>query len=144
MVLHVGAKVEPMEAPSQDGRTHKLDFQGVTVLYFYPKDDTPGCTKEACSFRDSLPEFIDRGVRVFGVSTDSVESHQTFALKYSLNFPLLVDKDRAICKAFDVPAVPSAKRVTYIIADGIVVYADPAVRAEGHGADILKKIDELT
>jgi peroxiredoxin Q/BCP len=68
-----------------------LDFRGVTVLYFYPKDDTPGCTAEACSFRDDLKEFERRGVKVYGVSTDDAASHKKFAQKFGLNFPLLAD-----------------------------------------------------
>ncbi|MBI4017705.1 MAG: peroxiredoxin [Candidatus Aenigmarchaeota archaeon] len=144
MALEIGARINAIEAEDQDSVTRKIDFSGVNVLYFYPKDDTPGCTKEACGFRDDISEFADRGVRVWGVSTDGVASHKKFTEKYKLNFPLLSDKDKKICKAFDVPATLTAKRITYIIVDSIVVYVDPAVRPEGHSRALLEKIDELT
>lgn len=143
MVLEAGAQVKPIEAEDQDGVKHNIDFRGTTVLYFYPKDDTPGCTKEACGFRDDILEFKKRGVRVYGVSTDSVPSHKKFAEKYSLNFPLLSDKGKTICKTFDVPAFPFAKRVTYVIRDGKVVYVDPAVKPDGHSQELLNKLEEL-
>ena len=98
------------------------------VLYFYPKDDTPGCTAEACSFRDQYEDFVSRGAIVVGVSTDSVESHQRFALKYRLPFLLLSDVGGAVRKLYQVPRLfgflPLSGRVTYVIdARGIIRYA---------------------
>jgi len=110
-------------------RLSLADFRGKKpfILYFYPKDDTPGCTKEACSFRDHRGEIEAAGAVLVGVSMDSVESHQKFIAKHSLNFPLLSDRDAAIANAFGVarlggwmPLMP-VKRVTFVIdRDGVV------------------------
>lgn len=96
-----------MKAPDfsladQDDRIHKLsDYRGKwVVLYFYPKDDTPGCTKEACNFRDFLDTFKEKGVAILGVSKDSVISHKKFAEKYHLNFPILSDESKEVIKAY--------------------------------------------
>lgn len=88
--------------PDQDGKTHKLsDYKGKwVVLYFYPKDDTPGCTKEACNFRDSFRELTKLGVQILGVSKDSVKSHKKFAEKYDLNFPILSDESKEVIKKY--------------------------------------------
>ncbi|MDM7323979.1 MAG: thioredoxin-dependent thiol peroxidase [Thermus sp.] len=88
--------------PDQDGRVHRLsDYRGRwVVLYFYPKDDTPGCTKEACGFRDRMGDLKALGAVVLGVSADDVESHKRFAEKYSLNFPLLADPERKAILAY--------------------------------------------
>ncbi len=143
MVLDIGAKIKPLEALDQSGTKHKLDFKGTTIVYFYPRDDTPGCTIEACGFRDYIEQFKKRGVKVFGVSTDSVESHRKFADKFELNFPLLSDKNKTICKAFGVPALLAAKRVTFVVKNGKVVYVDPDVKADGHSEDLLKALERL-
>ena len=88
----------------QDGKTHKLeDYLGKTVvLYFYPKDDTPGCTTEACNFRDDYSAYLDAGVVILGVSPDNVKSHQKFSTKYNLSFPLLTDENHAVCEKYGV------------------------------------------
>ncbi|MBX2866818.1 thioredoxin-dependent thiol peroxidase [Candidatus Kaiserbacteria bacterium] len=88
----------------QDGNTHSLsDYKGKKVLlYFYPKDDTPGCTTEACNFRDSYKDFQSKGLAILGVSADSVEKHKKFAEKYNLPFPLLSDEDHKVCEAYGV------------------------------------------
>ncbi len=88
----------------QDGKQHSLsDYKGKKVLlYFYPKDDTPGCTIEACSFRDRLNELKDKGIQVLGVSVDDVKSHKKFAEKFQLNFPLLADTEKHVVKAYGV------------------------------------------
>jgi len=90
--------------PDQDGNTHTLsDYKGKKVLlYFYPKDDTPGCTTEACNFRDGYVDFQSKGLVILGVSADSVEKHKKFAEKYSLPFPLLSDEDHTVCEAYGV------------------------------------------
>lgn len=89
--------------PDQDGKLHSLsDYHGKwVVLYFYPKDDTPGCTKEACNFRDSFHELQKMGVVILGISKDSVKSHKKFADKYQLNFPILSDESLAVIKAYN-------------------------------------------
>jgi len=100
--LAVGSKAPPFSAPDQSGKTVSLaDFKGKTViLYFYPKDDTPGCTVEACSFRDEHSVFLKKGAVVLGVSPDSPKKHAKFIEKFSLPFPLLADEDHAICEAY--------------------------------------------
>lgn len=142
MTLPVGAAAPAFTAKDTTGKTVKLsDFAGkILVLYFYPKDDTPGCTKEACSFRDSYSEFRGKDIAVLGVSRDSEASHQKFADKFSLPFPLLADVDGAITKAYDVVKGDKAKRVTYII-DKIgriaQVYEGDNLNTETHAKDIL-------
>ena len=125
--------------PSDDGRTVKLsDYRGKqpVVLYFYPKDETPGCTKEACAFRDSLAEFKKAGVEVLGVSVDSVEAHRKFREKESLNFTLLSDEKKEVTQRYGVlGTLGFASRVTFIIdKDGTIrkIYRDvsPAEHAE--------------
>src|SRR5260370_23822889 len=87
----------------KNGQVHLQDLKGRTiVLYFYPKDDTSGCTKEACSFRDNLARVRKKGTELFGISADSVESHEKFSQKYSLNFPLLSDESKTVVKAYGV------------------------------------------
>lgn len=142
MTLPVGAAAPAFTAKDTTGKTVKLsDFAGqILVLYFYPKDDTPGCTKEACSFRDSYSEFRGKDIAVLGVSRDSEASHQKFTEKFSLPFPLLADVDGAITKAYDAVKGEKAKRVTYII-DKIGkiahVYEGDSLNTETHAKDIL-------
>lgn len=95
-------KAPHFSLPDQDGKIHHLtDYEGNwVVLYFYPKDDTPGCTKEACNFRDGLAEFKKRGVQVIGISKDSVKSHKKFAEKFKLNYPLLSDPSTETIQAY--------------------------------------------
>jgi len=101
-VLREGDKAPDFTVHDADGKTIKLkDFRGKkVVLYFYPKDDTPGCTKEACAFRDSFAEFKKHGIEVLGVSLDSEASHKKFANKYDLPFKLLADTDKAISESY--------------------------------------------
>lgn len=104
MPLQVGDKAPEFSLPDQDGKTHSLsDYAGQWVLlYFYPKDDTPGCTNEACSLRDNLPRFGDVNAKVLGVSVDSVASHKKFATKYKLPFTLLADEEKVMVNAYGV------------------------------------------
>ncbi len=120
MALKVGDTLPDVSLKSQTGDTVNLkDFVGkkCVVLYFYPKDDTPGCTKESCSFRDSYAAFQDAGAEVIGISGDDMASHQAFAAKYQLPFTLLSDAGNATRKAFGVPATMGILpgRVTYVI-----------------------------
>jgi peroxiredoxin Q/BCP len=142
-----GERAPDFEARDQNGQTLALaSFRGrPVVLYFYPKDDTPGCTAEACSFRDSMSVLRDRGIVVLGVSVDSEESHAGFASKYKLNFTLLSDTKKSIVRAYGVESpFGTAKRVTYIIGpDGTIKYVFPHVSARTHGDDVLKKLEEL-
>ena len=124
--IKVGDRVPDFSLPSQTGTTVNVgDLIGKKslVIYFYPKDDTPGCTAESCAFRDSYEVFTDAGAEVIGISADSPQSHQQFAQKYNLPFTLLSDSDNRVRKLFGVPAtlfvLPG--RVTYIIdKEGIV------------------------
>ena len=104
MKLKVGQKAPDFTLPDQTGKTHKLStYKGKWVLlYFYPKDDTPGCTKEACGIRDEFPKFKKMDAVVFGVSADSVERHKKFADKYKLPFTLLSDEDKKVLKLYEV------------------------------------------
>lgn len=124
--LKVGDRVPNFSLPSQTGTTVNIsDLIGKKslVIYFYPKDDTPGCTAESCAFRDSYEVFTDAGAEVIGISADSPQSHQQFAQKYNLPFTLLSDTDNRVRKLFGVPStlfvLPG--RVTYIVdKEGIV------------------------
>lgn len=124
--IKVGDRVPNFSLPSQTGTTvnvSNLIGKKSLVIYFYPKDDTPGCTAESCAFRDSYEVFTDAGAEVIGISADSPQSHQQFAQKYNLPFTLLSDSDNRVRKLFGVPStlffLPG--RVTYIIdQEGIV------------------------
>jgi len=124
------------------------DYLGrkVVVLYFYPKDFTPGCTAEACSFRDDYKPIQDKGAVVIGVSLDSVESHLKFSEKYLLPFTILSDHKREVAKAYGVLGVGGflAKRVTFIISkDGKITYVFTKVDVKQHSEEVLKALEEL-
>jgi peroxiredoxin Q/BCP len=119
-MLAKGAKAPDFELADQDGRKHTLKAllaDGPLILYFYPADFTPGCTKEACSFRDLHQELMKAKLRVVGVSPQDVASHRRFADEHSLNFPLLADPDKIAVKAYDVdgPLGFGVRRGTYLI-----------------------------
>lgn len=140
-MLSEGATAPTFTAKQHDGDTFTFDGAGVTVLYFYPRDDTPGCTTEACSFRDRFDELTAKEVTVLGVSTDTVESHAAFRKKHDLPFILLADPDHAIADLYDVPVENgSMARVTYLIRDGVIetVYRD--VDPDTHAAEILEDV----
>ncbi len=140
MALTVGTVAPNFTTVDDEGKTVSLsDFKGkIVVLYFYPKDDTPGCTKQAQSFRDNFAQYQDKEMVVLGVSMDDQTSHQQFKEKYGLPFQLLVDADGAITQAYDVSGGGYAKRVTYIIdAEGKISYVDDKVNTASHAVDIL-------
>jgi peroxiredoxin Q/BCP len=134
-------------ATNGGGKISLADFQGKNViLYFYPKDDTPGCTKEACAFRDALSEFKKRGAVVLGVSTDSAKSHDKFVEKFKLPFPLLADEDKKIVEAYGVWGEKTfmgrkymgTHRVTFLIGgDGRIKKIWPQVKPDDHAAEVL-------
>ena len=103
-MLEIGTKAPAFTLPDQNGKAHSLsDYAGKKViLYFYPKDNTPGCTKQACGFADRYPQFLEKGAVVLGVSKDSVSSHKNFEQKYALPFPLLSDPEKEVIQAYDV------------------------------------------
>ncbi|MBG1239777.1 peroxiredoxin [Nostoc sp. NZL] len=140
MPLAVGTDAPAFTAKDTNGNTVSLsDFAGKTVvLYFYPKDDTPGCTKQACSFRDAQPQYQGKDVVVLGVSADDEVSHQAFTQKYNLNFPLLADTNKSLITAFDVDGGGYAKRVTYVIdPSGKITHVDTSVNTTTHASDVL-------
>lgn len=143
MPLAVGTTAPNFTTKDSDGNTVSLsDFAGKTVvLYFYPKDDTPGCTKEAQSFRDNYTEYQEKEMVVLGVSMDDEASHKQFVEKYGLPFKLLADVDGSITKAYDVDGGGYAKRVTYIIdGTGKITRVDDKVNTSTHAQDILAAI----
>jgi thioredoxin-dependent peroxiredoxin len=147
--LKPGMAAPPFSAQDQDGRTVKLaDFAGksTVVLYFYPKDDTPGCTKEACSLRDGFAAIKAKGAVILGVSADDVKSHAAFSEKYHLPFPILADPGHAIIDAYGVrmPVMGIAKRVTFIIGrDGVIREILYDVKAAEHDQQVLRALASL-
>ena len=143
MPLAVGTDAPAFTVKDTNGNTVSLaDYKGKTVvLYFYPKDDTPGCTKQACSFRDASNEYQNKDVVVLGVSADDEASHQAFTQKYNLNFPLLADTNKTLIAAYDVDGGGYAKRVTYVIdGNGKIVHVDANVNTSNHASDILASL----
>jgi peroxiredoxin Q/BCP len=132
---------------SGGGRLSLADFKGQNViLYFYPKDDTPGCTKEACAFRDGFADFKKRGAVILGVSPDPVKSHDKFVKKFELPFPLLADTDKKIAEAYGVwgekmfmgRKYMGTHRVTFLIGpDGRIKKIWPLVKPDEHAAEVL-------
>ncbi|MEQ8536469.1 MAG: peroxiredoxin [Coleofasciculus sp. D1-CHI-01] len=140
MALSIGDKAPAFTAKDDAGKTVSLsDLAGKTVvLYFYPKDDTPGCTKEAQSFRDNYAEYQGKDMVVLGVSMDDETSHKQFKEKYGLPFQLLADPDGTLTKAYDVEGGGYSKRVTYVInGEGTITYVDEKVKTDSHAQDIL-------
>lgn len=138
----------------QYGNIHSLsDYRGKwLIVYFYPKDDTPGCTKEACNFRDALGEYEKRGVAILGISKDSVKSHDKFAQKFKLNFPILSDESLGTIKAYGAwgkkklygREYDGVLRNTYLIDPmGEIIKSYQGVRPESHSTEILADIDQL-
>ena len=143
MTLTVGTVAPNFTTTDDEGKTISLsDFKGkVVVLYFYPKDDTPGCTMQAKSFRDNYQQYQNKEMVVLGVSMDDQASHKMFKEKYGLPFQLLVDTSGAITKAYDVEGGGYSKRVTYIIdAEGKISHVDASVNTGTHAQDILTAV----
>ena len=118
----------------------------IVVLFFYPRAYTPGCTKEVCSFRDNMIRLVGMGVKVIGVSTDTIKRQAGFKEKHALNFPLIADSDKSIVKLYGVQhaMVGVAKRVTFLIdRNGVIRYIWPQVEVSGHVDEIITKIEEL-
>lgn len=149
--LKVGDHAPDFSAISSDGATIRLkDLKGSKiVLYFYPKDDTPGCTKEACAFRDGSADLMKKGAIVLGVSCDSAASHAKFRTKYKLTFPLLADEDRGIVTAYGVWKEKSMygrkymgiERTTFVLDEkGTIAAIFPKVKVTGHFEEVLRAI----
>jgi len=152
--IEVGNEAPAFTLTADDGKNVKLsDLAGSpVVLYFYPKDDTPGCTKEACAFRDRKAEMAKLGARVLGVSPDTVESHVKFRDKFELNFPLLADPDHAVAEKYGAwreknmygKTTMGVQRSTYLIdAEGKVAKVWQRVQVDGHDDQVLEALQSL-
>ncbi|MEO7298719.1 MAG: peroxiredoxin [Verrucomicrobiota bacterium] len=147
----VGEKAPMIDGINQDGKNWKLNEligKKIVLLYFYPKDNTPGCTKEACGLRDRMGDLTKDGVEVIGVSFDSVESHQKFIKQYNLNFPLLADTDGKIADAYGVRKEAGknmARRVSFLIGkDGKIAHVTDSASADVHLAEMKEAIASLS
>lgn len=152
--MNINEKAPEFQVLDQEGQTQKLsNYKGKWVLlYFYPKDNTPGCTTEAEHFRDALQDFEKRNVQILGVSTDSVESHKKFADKFNLNFPLLADTEKEIVSAYGVWGEKKFMGKTYmgtnrdsflIDPEGTIAKVYEKVKPKEHVQEVLADIDEL-
>lgn len=150
-MVEIGKKAPDFSLLDQDGKTVTLSkLKGSPViLYFYPKDDTPGCTKEACAFRDGYAEYERLGARILGVSPDPVESHGKFIKKFELPFTLLADTERKACEAYGVWKEKNmygrksmgVERTTFVIdAKGLVRQIFPRVKVDGHADAVLAAV----
>ena len=150
-MLSVGIPAPDFTLPDQNGQTHSLsDYRGQkVVLYFYPKDNTAGCTKQACNFGELYPQFREKGAVVLGVSKDSVASHKRFEEKYGLPFTLLADEEKTVIQAYDVwkekknygKVSMGVVRTTYLIDEnGVIVRAMDKVKAADNPAQMLEAL----
>ena len=150
-MLEVGMKAPAFTLPDQNGNSVSLsDFAGKkVVLYFYPKDNTPGCTKQACGFSERYPQFTQKGAVILGVSKDSVASHKKFEEKYGLSFTLLSDPERKVIEAYDVwkekknygKVSMGVVRTTYLIDEkGIIIKANDKVKATEDPENMLHQV----
>jgi len=154
MTLNVGDKAPSFKLKNQDAKVISLsDLKGKPIiLYFYPKDDTPGCTKEACNFRDEFPKFGKMKAEIIGVSIDSVESHKKFADKYKLPFNLLADEKKEVVEKYGVwkeknmygKKYMGIERTTFIInTEGKISKIFPKVKVEEHNKEVMEALKEL-
>ncbi len=154
MALEIGTKAPEFSAEIDGGEKINIsDYKGKwVVLYFYPKDNTPGCTKEACSFNDNLDALTELGAEVIGISPDSVKSHDKFKEKFNLNFHLVSDPEKEICKSYDILGEKSmfgkkyfgVIRSTYIIdPDGNIAKVYKKVKVAGHTEKVMEDLKKL-
>ena len=139
-MLEAGDPAPDVSAPNQHGESVSPAFDGVTALYFYPKDGTPGCTTEAEGFVKEQETYADAGVTVYGVSTDSVDSHREFAESTGVWFDLLADPEGEVADAFGVERTApgeSTPRTTFVIVDGEIERVETGVKPDGHARDLL-------
>ena len=145
--LQVGAPAPSVTAPDQNGQSVDLKevfAKGPTLVYFYPKADTPGCTKQACSIRDEWADLQKKGIQVIGVSGDKPEAQKAFQEKYKLPFTLLADSEGKVAEAFGVPFKNGiSKRESFLIKDGKVVWTMPKASTATHAQDVLKAYEAL-
>ncbi|MBE2212517.1 MAG: peroxiredoxin [Opitutaceae bacterium] len=145
--LAIGSPAPAVSALDQNGKSVALGdlyAKGLVLVYFYPKADTPGCTKQACSLRDAYEALIERGVTIVGVSSDSVAAQKAFEQKHKLPFILLADDDNKVINAFGVPSTMGfASRQAYLIKDGVLVWRDLKASTEQQAADVLAALDAM-
>jgi peroxiredoxin Q/BCP len=148
--LQPGSKAPDFKLKDGEGKTHKLsDYKGKTVvIYFYPKNDTPGCTAQACNIRDNYQALLDRNITVLGISYDEQESHKEFAKKYDLPFPLLADVEKEVANMYGAKSTFTgifvASRITYIIdGEGKILHLIKDVDTKNHTQQILDLLDSL-
>jgi len=151
-MLEVGDKAPAFTLADQDGKKVSLKSllgNGALVLYFYPKDDTPGCTKEACSFRDDYSAFKKAGAQIVGVSADSAAAHTKFRTKYDLPFPLLADEQKEVLQSYGVwkdkvlygKKFKGVERTTFVIdKKGVIRAVFPKVKVDGHSTAVLEAV----
>jgi len=139
--LAEGAALPVVSQKNHDGKAVNLaesGAKGYLLVFFYPKADTPGCTKQACSLRDAFAQLTEKGVRVFGVSMDSVAAQKAFREKYELPYDLLADEDGTVVKAFGVPTtLKMARRQAFLFKDGKLVWRDLSASTDKQAADVL-------
>ena len=150
MTLKTGDQVPAFKGETSEGPIAAKDLKGQSyVLYFYPRDDTPGCTIEACAFRDNLPKFTRLKTKVFGVSKDDLKSHEKFTQKFELPFTLISDNDGSICEAFGTwvekknygKTYMGIERATYLVDDkGVITHIWRNVKANGHAEEVLETL----
>lgn len=144
--IAVGSQIPVVEQMNQDDQVIKLSdvaSKGYTLVYFYPKADTPGCTKQACSLRDAYVKLTEKGVRVIGVSADKAPAQKAFKDKYKLPFDLLADSDGKVIDAFGVPkTLGFAKRQAFLFKDGKLVWRDLSASTEKQAEDVLKYLTQ--
>jgi peroxiredoxin Q/BCP len=147
--ISVGDEAPRLAARDQNGEEISLSAvysKGPTLVYFYPKAGTPGCTAQACSLRDAFPDFSADGVQVIGVSADAVEAQKKFAEEYKLPFTLLADTDLAVAKAFGVPTVPVLgvpKRQSFLVVDGKIAWIVESAKTGDHAAEVKEALAKL-
>lgn len=151
-MLEVGTKAPVFTLPDQNGKIHSLeDYRGQKViLYFYPKDNTPGCIKQACGYSERYPQFMEKGVEILGVSKDTVASHKRFEEKQGLTFTLLSDPERKVIQAYDVwkekknygKVSMGVVRTTYLIdEEGVIIRANDKVKAADDPENMLGEVE---
>ena len=144
-----GAKLPAVTVNDQNGQAVDLaaaGSKGWTLVYFYPKADTPGCTKQGCNIRDNHADLTAKGVRVFGISADAVEAQKKFKEKFSFPFTLIADKDGKVIDAFGVEKLPMgfSKRVSFLARDGKIVWRDLKPKPEEQSAAVLAAIGSIS
>lgn len=151
-MLEIGSIAPDFELPDQEGHLHTLSaYRGKKViLYFYPKDNTPGCSKQACTYSENIPQFNEKGAVVLGISKDSTASHKKFSDKYTLSFPILSDPERRVIEAYDVwkekklygKVSMGVVRTTYLIDEnGVIMDAQDKVKAAEDAARMLGMLE---